>query len=273
MKTKLISHEIPLALIDEHQDKVSDYMYVLLHKMIEDPVYAQKAYDYKKAGHKLYLDNSCFELGASLDNDLLYEYCEKLNPDVVILPDVLGDKNATIKRTFDFLDRYPHVGNYGMAVAQGSTRSELMECYATFRDYRNEEEHDIFMLGFPFVFSWVDRDPASQTAARIELLRFMHDNSIIDKNRCHHLLGTWQANEFSRYRDYDWIHSIDTSNPVMAAIDGSRYSDMGLFQKPKATFDSAYHLTERDIDMFLLYNNVETFRRIVNGQGKQPRTL
>lgn len=262
MNRKLISHEIPLALIDDHQDNISDYMYVLLHKMIEDPVYAQKAYDYKGM---VYLDNSCFELGASLDNDLLYEYSEKLGPTVVILPDVLGNRKETIERTFEFLDSYPHVSNYGMAVAQGSTPDELIECYAEFRDYRNESELDLFMIGIPFVFSWVEKTPAAQTAARIDLLNQMVNNRVIDRNRKHHLLGTWQAQEFSQYRSFDWVYSIDTSNPIMAAIDGERYSNMGLFHKPRSTFDSVYHLTERDIDMHLLYNNVEIFRRIVNG--------
>lgn len=265
MRHKLISHEIPLALIDDHQKSISDYMYVLLHKMIEDPVYAQKAYDYQKAGGQVYLDNSCFELGESLEDELLYEYCEKLNPFVVILPDVLGDKNATIDRTLKFLDKYPHVGNYGMAVAQGSTPDELIECYAEFRDYRNEQELDIFMLGIPFVYKWIDKEPGAQAAARIQLLELMDRRHIIDKNRWHHLLGTWQASEFSYYRKYNWVYSLDTSNPIMAAIDGTRYTDMGLFQKPKATFDLAYQLTESDIDMQLLYHNVKTFRRIVNG--------
>lgn len=262
MNQKLISHEIPLALIDDHQDRISDYMYLLLHKMIEDPVYAQKAYDYKGM---TYLDNSCFELGASLDNDVLYEYCNKLNPTVVILPDVLGDRKQTISRTFEFLDKYPHVSNYGMAVAQGSTPDELIDCYAEFRDYRNEQELDLYMIAIPFVFSWVDRTPAAQAAARIELLELMDKRRIIDRSRRHHLLGTWQAQEFANYRKYDWVYSIDTSNPIMAAIDGERYNNMGLFHKPKSTFDSVYDLTESDIDMHLLYDNVETFRRIVNG--------
>lgn len=265
MRQKLISHEIPLSLIDEHQRSISDYMYVLLHKMIEDPVYAQKAYDYKKAGGLVYLDNSCFELGASLDDELLYEYCEKLNPTVVILPDVLGNKNATIDRTLSFLDKYPHVANYGMAVAQGSTPGELIDCYAEFRDYRGEGEFDIFMLGIPFVYSWVEKEPAVQAAARIQLLELMDRRRVIDRNRWHHLLGTWQANEFSHYRNYQWVYSLDTSNPIMAAIDGTRYTDIGLFHKPKATFDTAYDLTVSDIDMQLLYYNVKTFRRIVNG--------
>ena len=264
---KLISHEIPLALIDDHQDKISDYMYVLLHKMLEDPVYAKKALDYKnkKNGRMVYLDNSCYELGASLDCALLYEWCEKLNPDIVVLPDVLGNADGTLQQTYDFLDRYPHVATYGMAVAQGDSPRELIDCYASMRDFRTVDDQYIEMLGIPFVFSWVEKDAAKQAAERINLLELMDSRRIIDRNRRHHLLGTWQANEFRNYRDYWWIYSIDTSNPIMAAIDGDDYTNIGLFHKPKATFDSVYDLTERDINMERLYNNVKKFRSIVNG--------
>ena len=31
-----ISHETPLSIINEHQDFISDYMFVLLHKILED---------------------------------------------------------------------------------------------------------------------------------------------------------------------------------------------------------------------------------------------
>lgn len=265
MRKKLISHEIPLSLIDNHQNNISDYMFVLLHKLIADDKYAQKAYDYQKTNGMVYLDNSCFELGVSLDDKLLYEYCDKLNPSVVILPDALGDAKTTLRRTFSFLDSYPYTANYGMAVAQGSTPDELISCYAEMRDYRNQYGNDIFMLGIPFVFRWAEKTPSIQAEARIELLDFMVRHRIIDTNRRHHLLGTWQAREFINYRDYNWIYSIDTSNPIMAAIDGHQYKDDGLDDKPQSTFDSVYYMEENDIDMDLLYYNVKTFRSIVNG--------
>lgn len=262
---KLIAHEIPLDLVDNHQRKISDYMYVLLHKLIEDSVYAEKTFAYKKSGGIIFMDNSCFELGASLDDDLLFEWCEKLGPDIVVLPDVLGDADATLRRTFDFLDKYPQVANYGMAVAQGSNPAELIECYAEFRDYRSEHDDYIEMLGIPFVYKWAEKEPGKQAAERINLLELMDRRRVIDRNRRHHLLGTWQANEFTNYRKYGWIWSLDTSNPIMAAIDGTRYTNMGLFQKPQATFDSVYDMKEGDINMDLLYYNVSKFKELVNG--------
>lgn len=260
-----ISHEIPLSLVDKHQSSISDYMFVLLHKCMEDKDYLQKAIDYKLSGGELFLDNSCFELGESLDNDVLYEYYNKLNPDIVIIPDVLGDKDRTLERSIQFLKDYPIINN-AMAVAQGSTPDELIECYKAFRDYRDARGNRLAMIGIPFVYAWEDKFPASQSEERIRLLRRMVREGVIDETMRHHLLGTWQAREFAFYTNYNWIYSIDTSNPIMAAIDNMKYSEYGLGVKPKSTFDKVYHLKEVDFDMDLLYYNVYMFKEIVNGK-------
>jgi len=254
---KLISHEFPLALMD---DSVNDYLYVLLHKYLEDEEYRNKAIAYRKRGGLVYLDNSCYELGESLDSDVLYQTFRELNSQIVVLPDVLGDKKATIHRTISFLLKYPDYRENYMLVVQGATEKEFIECYHMLSPMFD------CMIGIPFVFSWLPKDPHIQAQGRIDLLRKMVDENIINTKKKHHLLGTWQAREFCNYREYEWIYSVDTSNPVMAAIEGISYiSNFGINEKPKATFESSYLLTERDINMNLLYNNVNEFRSIVNG--------
>lgn len=254
---KLISHEYPLALMDNN---ANDYLYVLLHKYLEDEEYRKKAIAYRERGGLVYLDNSCYELGESLDNDVLYQTFRELNSQIVILPDVLGNKNDTIRRTTEFLRKYPQYKQNYMVVAQGATAEELIECYFMFSLIPD------CMIGIPFVYSWLPKQPDIQARGRIELLRKMVDEKIIDTSKRHHLLGTWQVNEFLNYKSYDWIYSIDTSNPIMAAIDQLEYiTGYGIDEKPKATFDSSYLLTESDINMNLLYNNVYKFRSIVNG--------
>jgi len=272
---KLIAHETPLSIMksDDHF-KINDYTYVLLHKLIEDPEYYNAVKDIINVGawtwngtsHQVYLDNSCFELGASLSNELLHEWCLKILPSVVILPDTLGNKEATISQTNEFLASYPGTVNYGMAVIQGNSPDEMLDCYQYFRDLRvGDFDQSIYMIGIPFVYSWVERDPYIQARERYLLLKRLNDERVVDHNRPHHLLGTWQAKEFNYYRDYNWIRSIDTSNPIMAAIDGNKYTDMGLDEKPIASFDKVYGMNISDIDMDLLYYNVNKFKEIVNG--------
>ena len=187
-----------------------------------------------------------------------------LDPDVVIFPDTLGNKKATLDQTYQFIDQYPDTVPFGMAVIQGSTPDEMIECYQEYRD-STTVGIGIQMIGIPFVYSWAEKDPIVQANERIRLLKRLNDSRVVNKNLKHHLLGTWWAGEFEYYRDYSWIYSLDTSNPVMAAIDGSRYTNNGILNKPKANFDSSFAMKKSDIDMELLEYNCSMFRKIVNG--------
>ena len=261
----LITHEMPLDILIKEGKNINDYSYALLHKCMEDDEYVKAITNGHDKTGILYLDNSCFELGASLDDHLLYEYYLKLKPDVLILPDVLGNKDETIKRTLEFLKKHPDVIGKAMAVAQGSSRTEIIECYKVFRDYRDPETGmPIEVLGIPFVFSWQIKKPYLQAIERILLLTEL--DHVVDVNRKHHLLGTWAAFEFAYYFNYSWIYSIDTSNPVMAAIDGTAYTEKGLIEKPKSTFDSTFNMKISDIDKDLLYYNTKLFRDIVENR-------
>ena len=164
-----------------------------------------------------------------------------------------------MERTIEFVNIYPDTISQGMPVAQGATQDELIDCYKQFRDFGLEfggQVKHFDIIGIPFVYSWADKEPTTQANERIKLLKRMVEEEIIDLNLKHHLLGTWQAREFSHYRDYNWIYSVDTSNPVMAALDGDIYGNMGRLNKPKSSFDSVYNLQPEEIDFNLLYKNV-----------------
>ena len=211
-------------------------------------------------------------MGESLDNDVLYEWFQRLEPDFVVLPDVLGDRRRTLERSIEFANDYPDTISNGMPVIQGATPDEMIDCYNEFIEYSDKWP----IIGIPFVYRWADKDPTLQANERIKLLERM-DRECIDRKFKHHLLGTWQAREFAHYKDYNWIHSIDTSNPVMSALDGIPYAGVhGLTQKPTSTFDSVYDMKEEDINLNLLYYNVDSFRQIVTGkfpERKYPENL
>jgi len=86
MNLPLISHEIPHSLAEAehagHYD-INDYLFVLLHRYIDDARYRAIVDSYE--GFTI-LDNSCYELGAALSNELIVDYVLKINPDVFVLP-------------------------------------------------------------------------------------------------------------------------------------------------------------------------------------------
>ena len=67
-----------------------------------------------------------------------------------------------------------------------------------------------------------------------------------------------------------FIESIDTSNPVMAALEGMEYKDYGLLTKPTVNMNMAFEwenfdLVEYALDkMGLVESNVKKFKKINN---------
>lgn len=258
MNNTLISVELPKQLFYKHDD-YNDCAFVLLHKLLEDPVYEDFYTNYK--GFKI-LDNSCYELGESMSNETLAEWVTKINPNVFILPDKLGDMDVTVQRSMKFLEQYPFFKDRAMPVVQGSTVDEFFQCYQYFRDEIKPE-----FIGIPFCFPWIEPwdDGEQQAQERVNLLHALDKNGAVDKTIKHHLLGTWRVFEYEFYKDFDWVYSIDTSNPIAAAFEGTKYEAHGLDHKPEIKFDEFYEKEiSRDILNTFKYN-MKRLRSIVNG--------
>jgi hypothetical protein len=72
-----------------------------------------------------------------------------------------------------------------------------------------------------------------QMYGRMEFIRHLVINNVIDRNAYHHLLGCSLPQEFMSYKDWTFIKSCDTSNPILVGAEGERYTDSGLTWKPK----------------------------------------
>jgi hypothetical protein len=59
-----------------------------------------------------------------------------------------------------------------------------------------------------------------------------------------------------------FIESIDTSNPVMAAIGEIPYTKMGLHVKPLANMNNFQSINIESINIDLVKYNIEMFRQI-----------
>ena len=70
--------------------------------------------------------------------------------------------------------------------------------------------------------------------------------------------------EFGWYKDINCIESIDTSNPVMAALEDVAYSNQGLISKPKANMNDYFYMLDSQVDYDLLDYNLAMFRKINN---------
>ena len=79
-----------------------------------------------------------------------------------------------------------------------------------------------------------------------------------------HLLGCSIPQEFGWYDNNPRIESIDTSNPVMSALEGNWYDDNGLNNKPKANMNDYFDIDFKVVDYLNIIHNTTKFREINN---------
>ena len=66
----------------------------------------------------------------------------------------------------------------------------------------------------------------------------MYKNGLIADSHRVHLLGCALPQEFAYYKDFPFIESIDTSNPIIHGLEGIKYSTNGLFTKSSTKIDT-----------------------------------
>jgi hypothetical protein len=97
---------------------------------------------------------------------------------------------------------------------------------------------------------------------RFMVLSSLYGQNILTKFDRVHLLGTASPIEFGMYKNIECIESIDTSNPIMAAIDGASYNGMGLDYKPFSNMNLFQDMDIKDLNKDLVNYNVEMFKQI-----------
>jgi hypothetical protein len=72
--------------------------------------------------------------------------------------------------------------------------------------------------------------------------------------------------EFIYYKDMPFIETIDTSNPIMAGIEGIKYNVWGLDEKPKTRIDDVMEMSSEELNRkwSYIYNNIMDFKLINN---------
>ena len=258
-----IAHEAPLSIFDQVQE-LTDYDYALVHLFEENEEYYNKFVEARNKGREIILDNSIFELGHAWDSDRFAYWVEKLKPTWYIVPDVLDNKDATINSFNNFIVKYPNLPGKRIAVAQGSTYDELVDCY----EYLvNNESVDKIALSFNHPFFQdlnLETKYHNMLTGRQTTLSTMLDDNIINEDKPHHLLGCGLPQEFKHYVEYDWIDSIDTSSPVVHGIKGIRYNERGLDNKESVKL---FTMMEEDVlaSWQDIVYNIEKFRGFCHG--------
>lgn len=260
-----VSHESPISILKASRD-YNDYDYALVHLFEEHEKYYDFFVESLKANRTVYLDNSIFELGESFDTQRYVRWIEKLKPTLYIVPDTLEDSKSTMNKFHEWIhdnqtNRLPGVK---MGVVQGTTWNEIVECYEYMSTHAD-------MIAISFDYSYYQTTGSGGTkllrycTGRQRLIDDLKRYGIWNYNKPHHLLGCSLAREFRHYVNDTSIISLDTSNPVVAAIHDERYLvNIGLNDKPKTLLADliSHDMSSSQLDT-LIYNTTQ-FKRIIN---------
>jgi len=262
-----IAHEAPICILDTVK-MYTDFDYALVHLLEESKEY--KDYFYNNTALKnnafkslntrrrpIILDNSIFELGEAFESEKYESYVRDLNPDIYIMPDVLGDKEATLHNATQWAKK--EFERYSMAVIQGQSMDELVECYKEFLKL----DIDAIAIGFNHSFFVNDETTRDwdQANSRIRLVKHLKESCIWDYNKYHHLLGCSLPLEFSHCIYHD-INSVDTSSPVLHGLLDIKFNEMGVLEKKKIKVNEMMYTTVYPEQIEKIVENIKTFSYI-----------
>jgi hypothetical protein len=114
---------------------LGDYHLLLAHDVAEkSSQYAAVFEELRASGEDpfIIMDNSVIELGRPVSLEVMEEACNAVKPSCVVLPDVVTDKNETLKLMRVTMQSWMHSHVLAdipfMAVPQGKTLTELLGC-------------------------------------------------------------------------------------------------------------------------------------------------
>jgi hypothetical protein len=239
--------------------KLGDRIFALAHLWVQFPEYRQFIKDRKKEGYWITLDNSAAER-ALVTEDILIDICHELMPHEVIAPDVLFDKDETIKNALSFRIRMEKEGLLNVIniffCPQGIDQKDWLEAYTW--GINQEWIHTIGFskIAVPNAFLNQTNDQGIKEARHMAYGYLKEKNLLLKPIHC---LGQGSFLEF-QYYDHPMMRSTDSVYPVLAAAHGIDFSKDSETRIPTPhnfleTFDM------QNADMNLIKSNVEMLKK------------
>jgi len=208
----------PIHILQElssYIPRAMQYTLPLAHDVLEHPDEYRLFYKNKTSYRvpnceTVILDNSVIELGNAVDIRAIAEAAELCAANVIVLPDVLMDKNATIDACTEALNTWPKHLNHMkqpytfMIVPQGETPEEWLECAEYFADN-------------PYIGWWgIGRNYKEKfNRSRLEAVQYA---ALLNPDRKMHLLGFSNDIKDDMLTANHWrVDGIDSAVPIRAA--------------------------------------------------------
>lgn len=261
-----VNHELPISLLHLSKE-INDYEFVLPHLLDHSEKYRDHMMEAKSNGVYMIMDNSLHELGEAYNHSRLEYWINTLQPDEFIVPDVWENPIDSYKNASDWIKfKFPS-NTTAVAVVQVSPSSQLDEFVTLYKAYKRLGYEKIaFSYGLSSYnnISMHPNKDMGKALGRIQVILKLIYNNIIEKGDRIHLLGCSLPQEFSWYYGIGCIESIDTSNPIMAALSDLEYGLNGLTFKPLLNLNVTQDWPQEKTLLYLdkIKKNVSKFRSI-----------
>ena len=264
----IVNHEVPRCLLTASPE-FNQYDFCLPHLLDQDEEYRKYFENARDTGRYIIMDNSLHELkdvnnGHGYDHERLIHWINEIKPNEFIVPDVWEDsiesiQNAEIWNLYDFPK-----GVEKVAVVQATTLHEAAQCVKAYKNLGYDKI--CFSYGASYyndICTHPNKDLGKALGRLFVISTLLKTGELKQDDRVH-LLGCAVPQEFGWYKGINCIESIDTSNPVMAALEGINYTLGGLDKKPKANMNDYFYIDGTEINYELLEDNLTMFKEINN---------
>lgn len=217
----------PLSALDLMHEGTAGY-YCLANLYIKNENYREFFLKQKRDNRFILLDNGAAEHDL-VTEEILLNIVEELKPNLVIPPDVLLDKEATIAN-FDlfqkkYIERNCHKHTSLFACPQGKTIFEWMDCYQYMRQSPYVARIGLSKIAIPYCWNRVSvgedrliKESRWSCVKDLDTYSMLSDIDI-------HCLGAGDMREFEYYKKYPEIVSTDSCNSVWSAMNGISFED------------------------------------------------
>lgn len=258
-----ISHEVPLCLLEDSK-KFNDYQYALVHLLEENEEYRKFFLKCKEEGIPIYLDNSLHELGYPIGGEILSKWISILEPECVFIPDEWENALVTMNNARKWVSMEVPDNTLKVPVVQAQNYDEAKTVYQYYKQLGYKKI--AFSYGAKYyggMFGYHPNSSLQKAMGRLNTLCKLWGEGVIRNEDKIHLLGTACPIEF-RFYNLPFIDSIDTSNPIMAALDGFRYnSNWPDHSKPKSNMNECFNISKDQINMDFVEYNVKQFKKLI----------
>ncbi len=240
--------------------KMGNRIFALAHLWVQFPHYRDFILQCSNDGYWITLDNSAAER-ALVTEDVLINICHDLMPDEVIAPDVLFNKDETIKNAVSFKARMEKEGLLDdiqiFFCPQGKTKEDWLECYnwGVIQDWVSTIGFSKIAIPQAFLSDWKDDQGIKE--ARHMAFDYLKSRNLLLKPI--HCLGQGDPTEFAYY-DHPMMRSTDSVFPILAASFGQDFEKDHTTRRPTPhNFLETYDMSQ--IDMNIVKSNVEFLRQ------------